>query len=71
MVKINSILTQKEIDFLKQKLDFPDEMTLDDFAELGDQVIDLEASAVMNRGNNLKEISNILTKITTSKEWLE
>lgn len=69
MVKINSILTQKEIDFLKQKLDFPDEMTLDDFAELGDQVIDLEASAVMNRGNNIKEISNILTKITTSKEW--
>lgn len=71
MVKINSILTQKEIDFLKQKLDFPDEMTLDDFAELGDQVIDLEASAVMNRGHNLKEISDILTKITTSKEWLE
>lgn len=71
MVKINSILTQKEIDFLKQKLDFPDEMTLDDFAELGDQVIDLEASAVMNKGNNIKEISNILTKITTSTEWSE
>lgn len=71
MVKINSILTQKEIDFLKQKLDFLDEMTLDDFAELGDQVIDLEASAVINRGHNLKEISDILTKITTSKEWLE
>ncbi|MDC0826999.1 MAG: hypothetical protein ACLSXK_09310 [Lactococcus petauri] len=71
MVKINSILTQKEIDFLKQKLDFPDEMSLDDFAELGDQIIDLEASAVMNRGNNVKEISDILTKITTSKEWSE
>lgn len=71
MVKINSILTQKEIDFLKQKLDFPDEMSLDDFAELGDQIIDLETSAVMNRGNNVKEISDILTKITTSKEWSE
>ena len=71
MVKINSILTQKEIDFLKQKLDFPDEMSLDDFAELGDQIIDLEASAFMNRGNNVKEISDILTKITTSKEWSE
>ncbi|QDK70337.1 hypothetical protein [Lactococcus protaetiae] len=71
MVKINSILTQKEIDFLKQKLDFPDEMSLDDFTDFGDQVIDIEASAVMNSSDDLKEIADIVTKITTSKEWSE
>ncbi len=69
MIKLNKILSDQDIEFLKTKVSFPEQMTESEFADFGEEVIDLETSAVMDESKDLNKIADIVTKITTSKEW--
>lgn len=69
MIKLNEILTEKDIEFLRTKISFGDYMTNIEFNEFGDLVVNLETSAVMNEADDINQIADIVTKITTSEEW--
>lgn len=70
MIKINKILSDEEVQFLRNEFSFPDLLTEDEFYSLTEKAIEIEILEAENKSEKETTISEIVTKLTNSNEWL-